>query len=338
MAVRVAINGFGRIGRCVLRTAWNDPGIEFVHINDLTSDALLAHLLRVDSVHGAFSEEVAAVDGGIRVGDTLIPTTAEPDPSRLPWRDSEVDVVLECTGHFTAREKAQLHVDAGARKVIISAPAKGADATVCVGVNDHILDPEHHHVISNASCTTNCLSPMAKVLQDSFGIRQGLMTTVHAYTMDQNLLDAPHRKGDFRRARAAGVNMVPTSTGAAKAVGMVLPMLDGKLNGMAIRVPVPNGSLVDLVVELETNTSVEAINAAMEEAANGPLSGILEASRAPLVSGDIIGNPHSSIVDLPLTIGMGEKSFKLLSWYDNEWGFSNRLVDLVHILFDQANR
>ncbi len=338
MAVRVAINGFGRIGRCVLRTAWNDPGIEFVHINDLTSDALLAHLLRVDSVHGAFSEEVAAVDGGIRVGDTLIPTTAEPDPSRLPWRDSEVDVVLECTGHFTAREKAQLHLDAGARKVIISAPAKGADATVCVGVNDHILDPEHHHVISNASCTTNCLSPMAKVLQDSFGIRQGLMTTVHAYTMDQNLLDAPHRKGDFRRARAAGVNMVPTSTGAAKAVGMVLPMLDGKLNGMAIRVPVPNGSLVDLVVELETNTSVEAINAAMEEAANGPLSGILEASRAPLVSGDIIGNPHSSIVDLPLTIGMGEKSFKLLSWYDNEWGFSNRLVDLVHILFDQANR
>jgi len=338
VAVRVAINGFGRIGRCVLRTAWNDPGIEFVHINDLTSDALLAHLLRVDSVHGAFSEEVAAVDGGIRVGDTLIPTTAEPDPSRLPWRDSEVDVVLECTGHFTAREKAQLHLDAGARKVIISAPAKGADATVCVGVNDHILDPEHHHVISNASCTTNCLSPMAKVLQDNFGIRQGLMTTVHAYTMDQNLLDAPHRKGDFRRARAAGVNMVPTSTGAAKAVGMVLPMLDGKLNGMAIRVPVPNGSLVDLVVELETNTSVEAINAAMEEAANGPLSGILEASRAPLVSGDIIGNPHSSIVDLPLTIGMGEKSFKLLSWYDNEWGFSNRLVDLVHILFDQANR
>jgi len=336
--VRVAVNGFGRIGRCALRAAWNDPEIEFVHINDLTGDPLLAHLLANDSVHGRFAETVEAVDGGLNIGGSLVPTSAEPDPTKLPWKDRQVDVVLECTGIFTARDKAQMHLDAGAHKVIISAPASGADATICVGVNHDTLDPERHHVVSNASCTTNCLSPFAKVLNDSFGIVQGLMTTIHAYTMDQNLLDAPHRKGDFRRARAAGLNMVPTSTGAAKAVGLVLPELNGKLNGMAIRVPTPNVSLVDLVVELERSTTAESINAALTEAANGPMRGILEASTAPLVSSDLVGNPHSSIVDTQLTMMIGENQAKVLSWYDNEWGFSNRLADLARLLFGHERR
>ncbi|MEE2750575.1 MAG: type I glyceraldehyde-3-phosphate dehydrogenase [Myxococcota bacterium] len=338
MSVRVAINGFGRIGRCVLRTAWNDPEIEFVHINDLTGDPLLAHLLSNDSVHGRFDVPVSAVEGGLQIGDKVVPTSAEPDPSKLPWSESSVDVVLECTGRFTARDKAQQHIDAGASKVIISAPASGADATICVGVNDETLDAEQHHVISNASCTTNCLSPVAKVLNDEFGIVRGLMTTVHSYTMDQNLLDAPHAKGDFRRARAAALNMVPTSTGAAKAVGLVLPELNGKLNGMAIRVPTANVSLVDLVVELEQGTSAEGINAALAQAANGKMRGVLEASCEPLVSGDLIGNPHSSIVDTQLTMMSGSNQAKLLSWYDNEWGFSNRLVDLVRILFGKERR
>ena len=338
MSIRVAINGFGRIGRCVLRTAWNDPEIEFVHINDLTGDPLLAHLLSNDSVHGRFNVPVSAVAGGLQIGDKVVPTTAEPDPSKLPWKESAVDVVLECTGRFTAREKAQQHIDAGASKVIISAPAGGADATICVGVNDNTLDAEQHHIISNASCTTNCLSPVAKVLNDEFGIVRGLMTTVHSYTMDQNLLDAPHAKGDFRRARAAALNMVPTSTGAAKAVGLVLPELNGKLNGMAIRVPTANVSLVDLVVELEQSTSTEEINSALARAADGSMRGVLEASCAPLVSGDLIGNPHSSIVDTQLTMMSGSNQAKLLSWYDNEWGFSNRLVDLTRILFGKERR
>ena len=338
MSVRVAINGFGRIGRCALRAAWNVPEIECVHINDVTGDPLLAHLLSNDSVHGPFEPTVTAVDGGLDIGGTFVPTSAEPNPADLPWRERQVDVVFECTGIFTAREKAQAHLDAGAHKVIISAPASGADATICVGVNDETLDAEQHHVVSNASCTTNCLSPFAKVLNDEFGVVQGLMTTIHAYTMDQNLLDAPHRKGDFRRARAAGLNMVPTSTGAAKAVGMVLPELAGKLNGMAIRVPTPNVSLVDLVVDLEKATTAEAINAAFAAAAAGPMKGVLEASTAPLVSSDLVGNPHSSIVDTQLTMMMGPHTAKVLSWYDNEWGFSNRLADLARLLFGLERR
>jgi glyceraldehyde 3-phosphate dehydrogenase len=336
MAIRIAINGFGRIGRCVFRAAWSDPDLEIVHINDLTSDSLLSHLLSNDSVHGAFGHRVKAVEGGLQVDDRVISTSAQPDPTQLPWAEKKVDLVLECTGRFREREKAQMHLDAGANHVIISAPAPGADATICVGVNDEKLDPSLHKVISNASCTTNCLSPLAKVLNDNFGIVHGLMTTVHSYTMDQNMLDAPHK--DFRRARAAAVNMIPTSTGAASAVGLVLPELAGKLGGMAIRVPTPNVSLVDLVVELEQPTSAEEINAAIIAAANGPMKGILQAADAHLVSGDCVGNPHSSVVDIPLTIGMGKNFFKLLSWYDNEWGFSNRMLDLSRILYGLDRR
>jgi len=336
MPIRVAINGFGRIGRCVFRAAWSDPDLEIVHINDLTSDELLAHLLSNDSVHGAFGQSVAAVDGGLKVGDRVIGTSAEPDPTKLPWAAKNVDIVLECTGRFRERDKAQMHLDSGAKHVVISAPAPGADATICVGVNHESLDPATHKVISNASCTTNCLSPLAKVLNDNFGIVHGLMTTVHSYTMDQNMLDAPHK--DFRRARAAAVNMIPTSTGAAKAVGLVLPELDGKLGGMAIRVPTPNVSLVDLVVELEKPTSAEEINAAIQAAATGPMRGVLQAADSHLVSGDCIGNPHSSVVDIPLTVGMVKNFFKLLSWYDNEWGFSNRMVDLSRILYGLERR
>ena len=327
MTIRVAINGFGRIGRCVLRAGWNDPEIEFVHINDLTSDEMLAHLLEFDSVHRRFMPgQIAAVEGGIRVGDRVIATSAERDPAALPWGEKQVDVVLECTGIFTKRDGAAKHLDAGAKRVIISAPATNPDATICVGVNDDTLSADHR-IISNASCTTNCLAPVAKVLDAAFGIERGLMTTVHSYTMDQRLLDAPHK--DFRRARAAAMNMVPTSTGAAKAVGLVLPGLAGKLNGLAIRVPTPDVSLVDLVFESRTDMTVEAINAALSEAASGPLKGILEASHAPLVSGDLMGDPHSSIADLELTQVMGPRMGKVMSWYDNEWGFSNRMLDLT---------
>lgn len=329
MGIRVALNGFGRIGRCVLRAGWNDPDIEFVHINDLTSDEMLAHLLKYDSVHGTWSPEVSAVKGGIQIGDRVVTTSSEADPTKLPWQG--VDVVLECTGAFTSREKAGKHLEAGARRVIISAPAKNEDITVCMGVNDDRLRPEHR-IISNASCTTNCLAPVAKVLNDTFGIEYGLMTTVHSYTMDQNLLDAPHRKGDFRRARAAALSMVPTSTGAAKAVGLVLPELNGKLNGQAIRVPTPNVSLVDLSFTSSRPLSVAAINEALTAAANGPLKGVLAVSNGPVVSTDLNGNPHSSIADLPLTQVLGDRFAKVLSWYDNEWGFSNRMLDLSRAL------
>ncbi len=329
MTIRVAINGFGRIGRCVLRAAWDDPEIEFVHINDLTSDDMLAHLLKYDSVHGTFAADVEAVEGGIRVGDRVIPTSAERDPKALPWAERKVDVVLECTGVFRKRAAAAKHLEAGASRVVISAPGDGSDYTVVMGVNDAGLTADHR-IVSNASCTTNCLAPAAKVLHDHFGIVGGLMTTVHSYTMDQCLLDAPHK--DFRRARAAAVNMVPTSTGAAAAVGLVLPELEGKLDGMAIRVPTPNVSLVDLVITTEKDVSVEAINAAFAAAAAGPLKGILQASTAPIVSGDLIGNAHSSIVDLPLTTVMGARTAKILTWYDNEWGFSNRMIDLARKL------
>jgi glyceraldehyde 3-phosphate dehydrogenase len=327
MAIRVAINGFGRIGRCILRAGWSNPDIEFVHINDLTSAEMLAHLLKYDSVHGTFSEDVSVVDDGLKIGDVVVPISAERDPSDLPWAAKNVDVVLECTGAFRKRADATKHLTAGAKRVIISAPAIEPDITVCMGVNDELLTTEHR-IISNASCTTNCLAPVAKVLDESFGLVSGLLTTVHSYTMNQRLLDAPHKK-DFRRARAAAVNMVPTSTGAAKAVALVLPQLAGKLNGMAIRVPTPNVSLIDLVFTTEKPVTVESINAALTEAANGALKGVLAAERAPLVSSDLVGNPHSSIADLPLTQTMGDNFAKILSWYDNEWGFSNRMLDLT---------
>ena len=328
MALRVAINGFGRIGRCVLRSAFGNSEVEIVHINDLVSADQLAHLLVHDSVHGNWNVPVSLVDGGLSVGGKKVKITAETDPAKLPWKDDGVDVVLECTGLFTKRDKAAKHLDAGAKRVIISAPATDEDITVCMGVNDDKLDLSKHFVISNASCTTNCLAPFAKVLHENFGITQGLMNTIHSYTMDQNLLDNPHRKGDFRRARASALNMVPTSTGAAKAVGLVLPELKGKLNGMSIRVPTPNVSIVDLVFNTEKPVTKDAINEALVAAARGPLKGILDARKAPLVSSDLCGDPHSSIVDLELTSTMGEHMGKVLSWYDNEWGFSNRMVDL----------
>lgn len=332
MALRIGINGFGRIGRNVLRAGWNNPNIQFVHINDLTNDDMLAFLLKNDSVHGRFSEDCAAVEGGLQIGDRLISTSASADPAKIPWGEKQVDVVLECTGRFVTKEAALPHLAAGAKKVIISAPAKGVDATVVVGVNDSQVDLGAAVVVSNASCTTNCLAPVAKVLHERFGIVQGLMTTVHSYTMDQNLLDSPHKK-DFRRARAAALNMVPTSTGAAQAVGLVLPELKGKLSGFSVRVPTPNVSLVDLVVELAQDTTAEQINAAISEAAAGSLKGILEASNAPLVSSDLIGNSHSSIVDLELTMMMGTRMAKVIAWYDNEWGFSCRMLDLAERLF-----
>ncbi|GDX78875.1 glyceraldehyde-3-phosphate dehydrogenase [Deltaproteobacteria bacterium] len=332
MAIRVAINGFGRIGRCVFRVAFGDAEVEIVHINDLTSPMQLGHLLAHDSVHGKWSVPVSATETALNVGGKIIPVSAEKDPAKLPWKDLGIDVVLECTGAFTKREKAQLHLDAGAGRVIISAPAEGEDITVCLGVNDHQLDFSKHRIISNASCTTNCLSPFAKVLNDNFGITQGLMTTIHSYTMDQNLLDAPHKKADMRRARAAALSMVPTSTGAAKAVALVLPELKGKLNGLAMRVPTPNVSVVDLVFNTEKPVTKQAINDAFIAAANGPMKGILAAVNAPLVSIDLNGDPHSSIVDLELTQVMGTNMAKVMSWYDNEWGFSNRMVDLCRLI------
>ena len=335
MPVRVAINGFGRIGRNVLRAGWDDPEIEFVHINDLTGDDMLAHLLSNDSVHGRFGKDVQVVEGGLLIDGKKVATSAVRDPSQLPWKETGVDVVLECTGVFRSREGAGKHLAAGASKVVISAPGTDPDATIVVGVNDGLLTGDER-IVSNASCTTNCLAPAAKVVHQHFGIRHGVMTTVHSYTMDQCLLDAPHK--DFRRARAAAVNMVPTTTGAAKAVGLVLPELAGKLGGMAIRVPTPNVSLVDLVVELEKDTTAEAVNQALINAANGELKGILSAVNAPLVSSDLVGNPHSSIVDLDLTMMMGPRTLKLLTWYDNEWGFSNRMLDLSRLLSGKARR
>jgi glyceraldehyde 3-phosphate dehydrogenase len=335
MPIRVAINGFGRIGRNILRAVWNDPTIEVVQLNDLTNDAMLAHLLKYDTVHGTFGPDVSVVDGGLQIGDRFVATSAERDPAKLPWGDKNVDVVLECTGVFRSRPAASKHLEAGAKKVIISAPAQDPDATIVMGVNSDSLDPSTARIVSNASCTTNCLAPAAKVLHDTFGIRHGMMTTVHAYTMDQRLLDAPHK--DFRRARAAAQNMVPTSTGAAVAVGLVLPDLAGKLDGMAIRVPTPDVSLVDLVVELESDATVQAINDAFRAAAAGPMAGILQAMDAPLVSSDLVGNPHSSIIDMGLTKTMGPRTAKILTWYDNEWGFSCRMIDLAKLLCGSAS-
>ncbi len=334
MALRVAINGFGRIGRNFFRTCLGEDSIEVVGINDLTDAKTLAHLLKFDSVHGIFNADVEARDNSIVVNGKEIRVTAMKDPAQLPWKDLKVDIVLESTGHFFDREGASKHLAAGARWVTISAPAKEPDATVCMGVNEEILDIEKHKIISNASCTTNCLAPMAKVIDKHFTIKRGLMTTIHSYTNDQRILDLPHK--DLRRARAAALSMIPTTTGAARAVGLVLPHLKGKLDGMAIRVPAPNVSVVDLVAELDKEATAEAINAVIKEAAEGPLKGILQYSEGPLVSIDLNGNPHSSIFDAPLTKVLEGNMVKVLSWYDNEWGYSTRLKDLM--LFIDSKR
>jgi glyceraldehyde 3-phosphate dehydrogenase len=327
MAVKVGINRFGRIGRNVFRAALNKPGFEVVAVNDLTDAKTLAHLLKYDSIHGILDAKVEAGDGEIIVNGKHIKVIAERDPAALPWGKLGVQVVVESTGRFTNRADAAKHLEAGAKKVIISAPAKDEDITIVMGVNDDKYDASKHHVISNASCTTNCLAPFAKVLNEQYGIVKGLMTTVHAYTNDQMILDLPH--SDLRRARAAAMSIIPTTTGAAKAVALVLPELKGKLNGFAMRVPTPNVSVVDLVVELAKPTTAEAINAALKAAAEGPLKGIMEYTDEPLVSKDFNGNPHSSIVDGLSTMVIEGNMAKVVSWYDNEWGYSNRVVDLA---------
>jgi len=331
MAVRVGINGFGRIGRNVLRAARErSPGLEIVAVNDITTAEELAHLLKYDSVFGRYPGTVAADTDSITVDGRSIKVLAERDPHRLPWRDLGVDVVVESTGLFNDGEKARGHIEAGARKVVITAPAKHEDITVCIGVNDSAYNPAEHHIISNASCTTNCLAPVAKVLNDAFGIETGFMTTVHAYTKDQVILDAPHK--DKRRGRAAALSIIPTTTGAARAVSLVLPELAGKFNGMALRVPTPDVSLVDLTATLTRSATAEDVNAEMREAASGKLEGILAVSDEPLVSMDFLHDSHSSILDAPLTMALGDHTVKVLSWYDNEWGYSCRVVDLVDLI------
>jgi glyceraldehyde 3-phosphate dehydrogenase len=327
MTVRVGINGFGRIGRNFYRAVLQrGADINVVAVNDLTSPATLAHLLKRDSVLGPLSEQVEVTDDGIRVENDEIKVLAERDPKALPWKELDVDLVLESTGLFTDRDSAAAHLDGGAPRVIVSAPASGADATFVVGVNDDTYDPEKHTVVSNASCTTNCFVPMVKVLDDAFGIQKGLMTTVHAMTNDQNLLDLPHK--DLRRARSAAINIVPSSTGAARATGLVLESMEGRLDGTALRVPVPVGSITDFTVILEKEVTVDEVNEAFKAAADGAMKGIIEYSEDPLVSTDVIGNPASCIFDSDLTMTMGNL-VKVCGWYDNEWGYSNRLVDLV---------
>jgi len=327
VTVRVGINGFGRIGRNFYRAVLaSNADIEVVAFNDLGDDDTQAHLLKYDSILGRLDREVEVTDEGIRVGDQVIKSLAEKDPAKLPWGELGADVVVESTGLFTDATKAKAHIDGGAKKVIISAPAKNEDITVVMGVNHEDYDPQAHTIISNASCTTNCLAPMAKALHDEFGIVKGLMTTVHAYTQDQNLQDGPHK--DLRRARAAAVNVVPTSTGAAKAIGLVMPELKGKLDGYALRVPVPTGSATDLTVELTRETTAEELNAAVQSAADGALKGFLRYTEEPIVSTDIVTDPASCIFDAGLTKVIGNQA-KVVGWYDNEWGYSNRLVDLV---------
>jgi glyceraldehyde 3-phosphate dehydrogenase len=332
MSVRVAINGFGRIGRAVFRIIAERPSseIEIVAINDLADDDILAYLLEYDSVMGPFNQEVEVKDGVMTVGKHEVKMLYVKDPAELPWKELDIDVVVESTGVFRSRESLQKHIDAGAKRVILTVPADDEiDDTVVLGVNDDQLDA-NDIIVSNASCTTNCLAPLAKVLDEAFGIKRGLMTTVHAYTNDQRLADVPHK--DLRRSRAATENIIPTTTGAAKAVGKVYPKLDGLLHGMAMRVPVPDGSTVDLVVELEKNVSVEEVNAAVKAAAAGSMAGVIEYTEDPIVSTDIIGNPHSSIFDAAGTQVLGGNLVKVLSWYDNEWGYSNRVVDLIERL------
>jgi glyceraldehyde 3-phosphate dehydrogenase (phosphorylating) len=330
MSVKIGINGFGRIGRNIFRACIDDSDFDFVAVNDITDAKTLAHLLSHDSVHGRLGHPVQAEKDALVVGKRRLRVLTERDPAKLPWKALGVDVVLECSGLFTARDQAAAHLNGGARKVIISAPAKGADLTICYGVNHAAYKKESHHVISNASCTTNCLAPVAKVLHESFGIKRGLMTTVHAYTNDQRILDLPH--SDLRRARAAAMSMIPTTTGAARAVGEVLPDLKGKLDGMAVRVPTPNVSLVDLVAELEKKATEADVNAAMQKAAAGPLKGVLYYCEEPLVSIDFNGNPHSSIFDSQLTKVIDGNFVKVLSWYDNEWGFSKRMGDVTRLI------
>jgi glyceraldehyde 3-phosphate dehydrogenase (phosphorylating) len=337
MTTRVAINGFGRIGRCAFRAAFERGSkLEWAGINDVADVEILAHLLKHDSVYGPFPAAVEADDDFIRVDGTEIPVFAESDPAALPWRDLDVDVVLESTGRFRSRDDAAKHLEAGARKVIVSAPAKDPDATVVLGVNFGVYDAAAHDVISNASCTTNCLAPVVKVLNETVGIRHGLMTTIHAYTADQRLIDLPHK--DPRRARAAALNLVPTSTGAAKAIGLVIPDLAGKLNGFAVRAPIPVGSIVDLTVETKRDTSVAEVNAMFRDAAGtAGLAGILSYSEEPLVSTDIVKSPYSAIFDAPLTSVVDGTLVKVVAWYDNEWGYANRLVELAgQVLVDVA--
>jgi glyceraldehyde 3-phosphate dehydrogenase len=330
MATKIAINGFGRIGRILFRALLDKPGLEVVAVNDITDAPTLAHLLKYDSVHGALKVPVETKGNQIAVGGRVIEVLSEREPAKLPWGKLGVQVVVESTGLFTKRERAAAHLSAGAKKVVISAPAEGADVTLCMGVNENAYQPREHDVISNASCTTNCLAPLAKVVHEHFGIVQGLMTTVHAYTADQRLQDAPHH--DLRRARAAGVSMVPTSTGAARAIGLVLPALNGKLDGIAVRVPVANVSIVDLTATIARQADAKAVNAAMKQAAEGELRGILEYRDEPLVSIDFNGNPHSSIFDAPLTKVIDGRLVKVFSWYDNEWGYSNRLADVTALV------
>jgi glyceraldehyde 3-phosphate dehydrogenase len=330
MATRVGINGFGRIGRNFLRAAFDDPALEIVAVNDITDAKTLAHLLKHDSVHGPFRGTVEARDDSLAVNGKTVKVLACKDPAALPWKALGVEIVVESTGRFTDRESASKHLQAGAKRVVISAPAKGEDLTIVLGVNEDRYDPATHHIISNASCTTNCLAPVAKVVLKQFGIRHGFMTTIHSYTNDQSILDLPHK--DLRRARAAAMSMIPTSTGAAKAVGLVLPELKGKMHGLAIRVPTPNVSLVDLVAETEKVVTAEEVNSALQKAADGELKGILGFSTEPLVSIDFNGNPLSSIVDGPSTSVMDSTMVKVLAWYDNEWGYSCRVRDLVKFI------
>jgi glyceraldehyde 3-phosphate dehydrogenase len=334
MSVRVGINGFGRIGRNILRAALHDKDIEFVAVNDITDAATLGHLLKYDSILGNLAEDVKVEGDTIHVAHRKVKVLATKDPAQLPWKQLGADYVVESTGLFTDATKAKAHIDAGAKKVIISAPAKNEDATFVVGVNHTSYDATKHHVVSNASCTTNCLAPVAKVLNDSFGIVKGQMTTIHSYTNDQKILDLPHK--DLRRARAAALSMIPTSTGAAKAIHLAIPELKGKLDGVAIRVPTPNVSIVDLTVALAKKTNAEEINAAFKKAADGPMKGVLALSHEALVSIDYRGNPHSSIVDAALTKVVGDDIAKVFSWYDNEWGFSCRMRDLIHYMASKA--
>ena len=335
MPVRVGINGFGRIGRNLLRACLEESGIDFVAINDITDASTLGHLLRYDSVHGQLKATLQVEKDALVLNGKRIQILQERDPSKLPWKTLGVDLALECSGLFTDRDKAANHLSAGAKKVLISAPAKGADITLCYGVNHSSFDSTKHHIVSNASCTTNCLAPVAKVLHENFGIKRGLMTTIHSYTNDQRILDLPH--SDIRRARAAAMSMIPTSTGAARAVGEVLPHLKGKLDGMAVRVPTPNVSVVDLVAELEKPATEDTINNAMKAAAEGPLKGVLQFCAEELVSSDFNGNPHSSIFDAALTKVMDNNFAKILSWYDNEWGFSNRMRDVALYIGQRIN-
>lgn len=330
MTIRVGINGFGRIGRCVLRAMQNSKDVEVVLINDLTSAATLAHLYKYDSVHGRAQGEVGHKENAIVVSGRAIPVSAIANPAEIPWGSHKADIILECTGRFTKGDEVGAHLRAGAKKVILSAPGKKVDKTIVIGVNDKDYDPAKDTIVSNGSCTTNCLAPLTKVVNDTFGIRKGLMTTIHSYTNDQRILDLPH--SDLRRARAAALSMIPTSTGAAKAISEVIPSLAGKLHGISVRVPTPNVSLVDVTFETEKKVTAEDVNAALRSAAQGPMKGILGVSEEPLVSCDFNGNPYSSTIDAEYTTVIGDNMLKILSWYDNEWGFSNRMVDLVKLM------